>query len=133
MRYLRDKIRQETEARQARYTQFAGLVAKAREAGLKAAAEIMPRPMQVYEGNILVETVSEGVCGFGWVSVRPGTSSFAKWLVANRIGRPAYEGGIQIWISDHGQSYDRKVAHAAAYAKVLADAGIKAYGTGRLD
>ena len=34
---------------------------------------------------------------------------------------------------DYGQSYERKYAHARAMAAVLREAGVNAYGEGRLD
>lgn len=78
--------------------------------------------------------VSEGVCGFAWVKVRPGTSSFARWLV--RTGRSrgkAYHGGVDIWIGHYGQSMQRKEAFAYAMAETFREAGIKAYAGSRMD
>jgi hypothetical protein len=80
---------------------------------------------------------SEGACGFAWVIVRPGTSRFARFLKAKGYGQyDDYRGGVSIW-SPGGermsQSYARKIAAAHAFAEVLREAGIKAYGDGRLD
>jgi hypothetical protein len=78
--------------------------------------------------------VSEGACGFAWVNVSPGNSSFAKWLVKNKLASKAYHGGVDIWISAHGQSIERKEAHAREMARVLKEKlGIKAYAGSRLD
>lgn len=77
--------------------------------------------------------VSDGVCGFAWVTVRPGNCSFAKWLVKNNLARSAYGGGVSIWISQFNQSMQKKECYADAFAKVLRDAGIKAYAGSRMD
>jgi hypothetical protein len=77
--------------------------------------------------------VPEGPCGFAWVTVRPGTSSFAKWLVKTGKGSKAYGGGVSIWIGDYNQSIARKEAHARAMAEVFTNAGITAYADSRLD
>lgn len=77
--------------------------------------------------------VPDGLCGFAWVKVVPGTSSFARWLVKSGLAHKGYGGGVHIWISDFGQSVARKEAAARAIAKVLTDAGIKAYAQSRLD
>jgi len=113
-------------------------------AGRAAGQGIRPTPMVVTEhanpfnDNSAVKNswyVSEGACGFAWVTVRPGNSSFARWLVKNGHARAAYGGGVQIWISDYNQSVDRKYAHASAMAKVLREkTGIDTiYADSRLD
>lgn len=109
----------------------AELFAKADAAGKLAADSIIPVPMVVsgYEST----PIEGGVCGFAWVTVRPGGSSFAKWLKANKGGRIAYQGGMQIWISDYGQSMARKDAYAGAFAAVLRSKDIKGYAGSRMD
>jgi len=113
-------------------------------AGRAAGNGIRPTPMVVTEhanpmdDNSRAERswyVSEGACGFAWVTVRPGNSAFANWLKKNGYARPAYGGGVQIWISDYNQSVDRKEAHASAMAKVLREKlGIDSiYADSRLD
>lgn len=77
--------------------------------------------------------VSDGACGFAWVVVKPGTSSFARWLVKTDRGHSHYGGGIALWVHEYGQSMDRKSAYAAAFARVLAEAGINAYSDSRMD
>jgi malate synthase len=74
------------------------------------------------------------VCGFAWIKIRPATSAFAKWLVKTGKARPAYGGGLSIWISAHNQSMERKEAHARAMAKVLSEKlGINCYAESRMD
>lgn len=81
-----------------------------------------------------VEVVEDGACGFAWINVKPGTSAFAKWLKAQGYARKdEYYGGVTVWVSQFNQSVQKKEAYARAVAKVLRDAGIKAYAASRLD
>jgi hypothetical protein len=118
------------------------IYAAADTAGKAAAEATNPTPMVVQQrangfddtSEVVQEwVVPSGVCGFGWVNIRPGTSSFARWIKKQGIGDKAYEGGINIWVGAYGQSYEKKIAYAHAFAAVLRDAGIKAWGAGRLD
>jgi hypothetical protein len=112
--------------------------------GFAAGDEAVPVPMIVGEPTSLFGSdidfskkthfVSEGVCGFAWVKVTPGTSSFARWLVkTGRVRGRAYGGGVDIWVGHYGQSMQRKEAFARAFASVLREAGIKAYAQSRMD
>lgn len=131
------------EAKSEREAAHEALWKSALFAGAQAGAAVIPQPMVVQErahvlddNSPVVEewVINDGVCGFAWVSVRPGNSSFARWLVKNGHGSSdSYAGGITIWISAYGQSMTRKSAHAAAMARVLREAGIKAYSQDRID
>lgn len=130
---------------------FSDLHARADAAGKAAAEAHRPTPMHVVQrenpfddSSPIVRRyapVMDGVCGFAWINIRPGNSPFANWAKKqSRPGRPdwelarkSYHGGVDIWVSDYGQSYELKLAYARGYAKVLAEAGIKAYASGRLD
>ena len=110
------------------YTRFEKAWALAEAAGRRAAEASVPTPMIVSEADGLSDRpveggkswfVSEGVCGFAWLTVRPGTSSFARWLKKVGLARKAYTGGVQYWIGAYNQSMTRKSAHASAMAKVL--------------
>lgn len=124
-------------------SECADLHARAHAAGYAAGSDFTPTPMHVVEHSNPLDDSSpvkrdyglyaDGVCGFAWVNVRPGNSSFARWLTKTNIGRAAYEGGVQLWISHFGQSMERKSAYARAYAQVLTDAGIRAYAESRMD
>lgn len=130
------------------------LTAKAHEAGVAASEAISPTPMVVYtpkdpfaaasgKGWVAdadlsqpVYVENDGACGFGWVEVRPVTGGLGRWL--KQQGRTygyysEYDRSFHIRSPLSTQSYERNVAYARAYAKVLQDAGINAYGTGRLD
>lgn len=74
------------------------------------------------------------ICGFAWINVKPGTSRFARWLKKMNLGQvDTYYGGITVWIHDYNQSYDLKLTHARAMAKILKNHSIKCYAMGRLD
>jgi hypothetical protein len=131
---LREKIAHEKQERVLRYEQFKALFDIACAKGIEAGNAALPTPMIVSDmaGNP-IERVDGGACGFAWVNVRPGNSSFAKWLVANKLARRSYYGGVEIWISAHGQSWERKCAHAGAMAQAFRNAGIEANAGSRLD
>lgn len=77
---------------------------------------------------------NEGVCGFAWVNVKPGNCRMANFLKQNKLGRPdSYYKGVSVWARGFNQSLERKEAYAEAFAKVLRDAGIKAYAGSRMD
>ena len=130
---LREKISAEKAEREARYAEFEKLYAAAWMAGREAAIACRPKPMHVVtqEGH-WIDTVDDGMCGFGWVNV-PGNSSFGRWLKKYKRVRPGYPKGLEIWISDYGQSYERKSAHAGAMASYLNSHGIEAWAGSRLD
>jgi hypothetical protein len=119
------------------------LYREAHAAGHAAATAAVPDPMMVYEADLLTGAprpgcrcyyVPEGLCGFAWVNVKPGTSRFARWLRTTGKGRTdSYYGGVTVWVSGYGQSHARKVAYAEAFAKVLTDHGVRAYADDRLD
>jgi len=116
---------------------FQAMYDAAHAAGDKAAIEKIPTPMQVQ--GFMPE--SEGLCGFAWVNVKPGTSRFAKWLKEKSLARKDdYYGGVTIWVGAYGQSVARKEAYAYAFAsemtKQLANAkitNVTVYGASRLD
>lgn len=140
---LREKISAEKVERTARYAEFAKAFAEASELGYAAGRGAEPTPMIVtkraspLDDNSPVEKqwyVPEGACGFAWVNVHPGNCSFAKWLVKHGHARKAYGGGVQIWISAHNQSVERKELHAHAMARHLKEKlGVNCYAGSRLD
>ena len=132
---LREKIAAESAARRQRYTEFESLYNRAHEAGMAAGNATTPRPMVVSESRSGQSWyVEDGLCGFAWVTVFPGNSSFAHWLKKNKDARKEYGGGVCAkWVSEFNQSVARKEAYAHAFAKVLREAGIKAYSGSRLD
>lgn len=121
--------------------EFRELFSKAKEVGMEAGKAAVPPVMVIAEADIFGKAIPggkrwvepEGPCGFAWVKVRPGNSPFANWLKKNDLGSKAYDGGVDIWVSDFNQSMVRKEACANAMAKVLSEAGIKAYSASRMD
>ncbi len=128
------------------------IMEKAIEAGHRAMAECVPTPMVVGEHeNPLNDNsplkrawfVSGGVCGFAWVKIPYNTPENRRFI--NQIKKTeyfgdrrggiskAYEGGFQYWVSEGGQSMEKKEAFARGFAKVLAENGIKCYVGSRMD
>ena len=77
--------------------------------------------------------INDGVCGFANVIVKPANSKFAKFLVANGLGRKSFSGGVSMSIRDFNQSLQKKEAYAHAFSRVLNDYGINAYAESRMD
>lgn len=118
------------------------LFKKADAAGRTAATTVVPTPMTVVRhANVLDDAspvaqrwvVPDGVCGFAWVTIRPGTSAAARYAKAALGARKGYHGGMEIWVSDYSQSMTRKEAYARAFANVLTAAGVTAYAGSRMD
>lgn len=138
----RQKVQKSTEEREARYAHFADVFQRADAAGLAAAKACVPTPMVVTQRENPLDDdsavkkawyVPEGVCGFAWITIYPGNCSAAYYAKKHWGASKAYRGGMQIWCRLGTQSYEIKTAYADAFAKVLQDAGIKAYSGGRLD
>ena len=115
---------------------------QAKEQGLRAVQQAYVAPMIVQQrqnplndNSTLVREyfVSDGVCGFASVIVKPANCKFAKYLVANGLGRKAYNGGVSMSVHDFNQSLQKKEAYADAFAKVLRDNGINAWSESRMD
>ena len=117
---------------------FASIHKVAQSAGLEAGMNALPEPMTVTEADLMGNpigrswTVSEGACGFAWVTFA-GNTPWGRWAKAQGIASKGYPKGLQIWVSEFNQSVDRKEAYAQAYAKVLREHGIEAYAQSRLD
>lgn len=109
---------------------------KADQAGQEAAHECTPTPMVVQSfGHSPQEYyVSQGVCGFAYVNVKPGTSGFARWLKAQNIAsKDSYRGGVTMSVFLYNQSMELKNAYATAYAKILLKEGVHAYSYSMMD
>ena len=98
-------------------------------AGMAAGIKHRPVPVLVGQGTSLFSTeidytkqtflLDDGACGYAWVTIHPGNSKLAREFTKLGIARKAYGGGVQIWVSEFGQSVDRKEAYAYAYAEKL--------------
>ena len=120
------------------------IYSEAHALGIAAGNECSPTPMVVgtpttplgndidYEKDTYY--VSDGVCGFAWINIKPARGKFVKFLKDNNIGRKdSYYGGYTVWVSGFGQSLDRKTAYAQAFASVLKENGLTAYSMSRMD
>jgi hypothetical protein len=122
---------------------FQQIFDEAMAAGRIAAAKVTPEPMIVGTpttpfGNDIdltkkVYYVPSGVCGFAWVNIKPGNSSFARWLKDKKLAHKDYYGGVSVWVHEYNQSMELKMAHAGAMAQVFNEHGIKAYANSRMD
>lgn len=112
---------------------FKNVMNEAEVAAFNAGTSCKPEPMVVVDGTGRSYYVSEGVCGFASVIITPATSSFVKWLKKNDIGSKHWKRGWQIWVSQFGQSYDRKRAYARAMAEVFNKHGFKSHVESNLD
>lgn len=72
------------------------------------------------------------ICGFAEIRF-PGNKPFGRWAKKAGLAKKAYPKGLHIWVSEFGQSYDKKKAYAEAFAEVLQLHGIDAYATSRPD
>lgn len=109
-------------------TNFAELIELAEAAGNTAAEVTVPRPMTV----VGFGTITEGVCGYAWINVR-GNTAFGRYVAANGWRKDSYYGGRTRWVHEFDQSYERKIAYASAYARVLEANGVPAVAAGRID
>jgi len=126
-------------AKQRQEAIWENVFAQARIAGALAGRAANPNPMLVQIDGGKIYEVPGGPCGFAWVTVRPGNSPVANWLKKRftvedgTAWKPAYGGGIQLWVWDFDQSMVRKAAYARAYAETLKANGIAAVAGSRMD
>jgi len=130
-------------------TQARTLFVKAVAAGEAAVKACTPVPMYVGTpttplGNDIdysktVYKVNDGVCGFGYVIVKPARGAFVALLKEKGIGWKHYYGGWAVSAREFApsiassQSYEKAMAAARAAAGVLLEAGVGCYPEGRLD
>lgn len=116
---------------------YEGLYRKAMAAAQEASDQAIPTPMVVREGSSGRSWhVAEGLCGFAWVSIRPATRPFARFLKKRGYGSADYPSGLAVWMGMGGQSITRKEAAAEAFAQVIREAeipGLKVSARSRLD
>ncbi len=139
----KSKIAESANASAERNAKWADLHKRAHEAGMNAGNAHTPVPMIVQEhANPLDDNspvirqyapVMGGVCGFAWINITPGNSSFARWLSKNKHAHKSYYGGVDVWVGEFGQSMEKKQAYARAYAEIVSKAGITAWPMSRMD
>jgi hypothetical protein len=129
---LREKIAAEKADRVNRYAKYQEIIDHAYKAGIEAGKNARPIPMYVIDQGIPIDRIDDGACGFAWINFA-GNTGFGKWAKKQGIARSHYPSGLCVWVSEFGQSVDRKEAFAGAYARVLKENGIDAYAGSRLD
>ena len=77
--------------------------------------------------------VSDGVCGFAGVVIKPARGKFVSYLKKLGMGYKHYYGGWYVSVREFGQSMTRKEAYAEAFAKVLTEEGMSCYVDSRMD
>jgi hypothetical protein len=130
---------------------FEALMEKADAAGREAVANLKVTPMIVGQAKSLfsneidytkpVEVVESGACGFAWISVYPEFKGNTRLGKQERAVLEEFEfeqdycnkAKYTRWVSEFGQSLERKTAYANAAAAVFAAAGIRAFGQSRID
>lgn len=137
------RIEADKQSRADRASEFEDLWRLADTAGQVAATGVVPAPMLVYTPTHVfgdtpdlskpVHVINDGVCGYASIIIRPGNHPFANWCKTHVPGWKSYYGGWELPVRRYGQSYERKMAYATAFAQVVADAGINARASGRLD
>lgn len=137
-----ERVQKSTADREARYAQFAiawrNAVALGREA--YNATELQPQAV-VNAGGQVIGTIPD-CYGWAWLSVRPASSSFGRWLVKQGLGSVShYDGGVRVSMGTSAPDYTRKVAQANAMADALSTAlrsikgseSVRVYSDSRLD
>jgi len=120
---LRQKIAHDKAIRQTRNALFAADWNAACAAGVRAVNALAVTPM-IVEGREASYFVEGGPCGFAQVEVRPRNSAFARWLKDQGLARSSdYQKCVYVWVSDYGQSMQRKEAWADAVAAFLTAKG----------
>ena len=77
--------------------------------------------------------VSDGVCGFAGVVIKPARGKFVSYLKSLGMGYKHYYGGWYVSVREFGQSMTRKEAYADAFSKVLTEEGVRCYVDSRMD
>ena len=134
-----------------KYNDAQRIMEEAVQAGLDALNKCTPTPMVVQQhtnvmnDNSPVEKswfVESGVCGFAWIQFKSTTTPNRKFLAGlkkaglageHKDWSKSYQGGFSYWVSQGGQSMERKMAFAHAFADVLDKNGITCYTGSRMD
>lgn len=122
------------------------------KSGMLALLAKVPTPMVVQEHKCMMDDsspvekeyfVEGGVCGFAWVWLKANTKENRQFINGlkeagltegySSWGKDDYRGGYTFWVAEGGQSMERKVAYAGAYANILIQAGLKCQVMSRMD
>jgi hypothetical protein len=130
---------------------------EAKEAGMVALNECKPTPMVVEQHvNVMNDNspvkqawvVDGGVCGFCSIIFKANTTVNRRFLAGlkkaglagedkfenkNVVWSKSYNGGFSYWVSEGGQSLERKEAFGHAFASVLEKHGVTVRVNSRMD
>jgi hypothetical protein len=130
---------------------FAAICDEADAAGRLAVSKLKVTPMIVGTAKGLfsneidyskpVEYVSDGACGFAWIVVYTKNKGNTRLGKQERAALEAagfekdYDSSKRytLWVSDFNQSLQKKETYARAFAEVLRNYDIVAYGQSRMD
>jgi len=101
---------------------------RAVSAARAAAERVIPTPLVVDDA-----WYAEGGVGSAWVRILDARKGLARWLKVTGKGTDGYKSGTYVFALRTGQSYDRSIAWASAFAEVLRDHGINCEVEGRYD
>jgi hypothetical protein len=111
---------------------FQAIVNEANQLSTEKAEKLSPPIFTVsdpFTGTVVGHT---SVCGFAWVKFA-GNTAFGRWAKKQGLATKAYPNGLMIWVSQFGQSMDKKETYAREFASVLESHGITAYAQSRMD
>jgi hypothetical protein len=103
-------------------------IIEAVNAAFAAAQQASQQAMPMYDRR--------DACGFAWVTIRPATSSLARYLAKIGAGRKAYGGGLMVWNPGKSMSQSITVVEegAQAFAQVLRERlGVDVRADSRMD
>lgn len=129
---------------------FNDIFSEAQIAALSAFHEHTPQPVvfgqaqDLFSNKIIAgteELVTDGVCGFAWVNIKPARGPLVKWLKTKRIGRPGVYGGYTLSSSEcipgtgYSQSMERKEEGCRAFVNKIREVfpEIKIWVESRMD
>lgn len=113
--------------------QFQHIYDAAHEAGYTAGKRAIPNSKFLAQPNgakLWIEP--RGECGMAWIAFS-GNTPWSKWCNEQGICDNDHPRGKRIWVHHFGQSYERKLAYAKAFAQTLKDNGINAFSCGMVD
>jgi len=140
----KNSIEKKSQDRKQRYANFDRVWNKACRLAREESDKCVPTPMTVVENQDPLDDnsplkkawfVRSGVCGYAWLVVRPGNSSFAKWMRKNKDSRQAYHGGEHWSCPLRIQSMEIQIAYIHEFVRVLESElkDIKVYSMNRMD
>jgi hypothetical protein len=122
---LRERISYEKAERARIRAKFQADFEDAHAVAVLAGNAANPTPMAVYNpASGATHVVSDGVCGFAYVTIRPRNCKLARFAVDHYCWRSnSWHKRIELSVQDFGQSLARKEAFAEAFAKRMHELG----------